>query len=142
MCTRRSCKLSSIDAEKCFSACPQSESVSNCAIQRFAFQIHCMSNRVYTVYPIVYTQCVYPIAKRKHYAANINCTICHITQICTFKMQPFKASRALDGGLVSSDSSTANFTYPDGARVGLDAGSDQQKPDSSSRNSTITCRVS
>ena len=84
MCTRRSCKLSSIDAEKCFSACPQSESVSNCAIQRFAFQIHCMSNRVYTVYPIVYTRCVYPIAKRKHYAANINCTICHIAQICTF----------------------------------------------------------
>ena len=63
---------------------PQSESASNCAIQRFAFQIHCMSNRVYTVYPIVYTRCVYPIAKRKHYAANINCTICHIAQIFTF----------------------------------------------------------
>ena len=65
--------------QKTFLACFHPESVTNCTIQRLAFQIHCMSNPVYTEYPIVYmasiSNCVnslyillcihyvYPIAK-------------------------------------------------------------------------------
>ena len=41
--------------QKTFLTCFPPESVANCTIQRLAFQIHCMSNPVYTVNLIVCT---------------------------------------------------------------------------------------